>query len=171
MEAAQKNAFAEELIDVYDISAIAYTSQIQDSLQNILDSISLVVVIMIVCAGLLAFIVLYNLSIINITERLKEIATIKVLGFDDMEVSAYIFRENILLTVIGIVEGIISGVIVHRIVLMMADVDIITYGYNIDFSSFIYSVILAFGFSMFVNVVLHGKLKKVEMVESLKSIE
>ena len=171
MEAAQKNAFAEELMDVYDISAIAYTSQIQDSLQNILDSISLVVVIMIVCAGLLAFIVLYNLSIINITERLKEIATIKVLGFDDMEVSAYIFRENILLTVIGIVEGIISGVIVHRIVLMMADVDIITYGYNIDFSSFIYSVILAFGFSMFVNVVLHGKLKKVEMVESLKSIE
>ena len=171
MDAAQKNALAEELMDEYDISAIAYTSQIQNSMRNILDSISMVVVIMIVCAGLLAFIVLYNLSIINITERLKEIATIKVLGFDDNEVSAYIFRENILLTVIGIVEGIISGVIVHRIVLMMADVDIITYGRNIDFSSFIYSVVLAFGFSMLVNVVLHSKLKKVEMVESLKSIE
>lgn len=171
MDAAQKNALAEELMDVYDISAIAYTSQIQSSMQNILDSISMVVVIMIVCAGLLAFIVLYNLSIINITERLKEIATIKVLGFDDGEVSAYIFRENILLTVIGIVEGIISGIVVHRIVLMMADVDIITYGRNIDFSSFIYSVVLAFGFSMLVNIVLHSKLKKVEMVESLKSIE
>ncbi len=171
MEAEQKNALAEELMDEYDISAIAYTSQIQGSLQNILDSISAVVVIMIVCAGLLAFIVLYNLSIINITERLKEIATIKVLGFDDGEVSAYIFRENILLTVIGIAEGIVSGIIVHRIVLMMAEVDIITFGRNIDFSSFIYSVILAFGFSMFVNIVLHGKLKKVQMVESLKSIE
>ena len=171
MEAAQKNALAEELMDEYDISAIAYTSQIQNSLQNILDSISAVVVIMIVCAGLLAFIVLYNLSIINITERLKEIATIKVLGFDDMEVSAYIFRENILLTVIGILEGIFAGIIVHRIVLLMAEVDIITFGRNIDFSSFIYAVVLAFGFSMFVNVVLHGKLKKVEMVESLKSIE
>lgn len=171
MKADQKNALAEELMDEYDISAIAYTSQIQNSLQNILDSISAVVVIMIVCAGLLAFIVLYNLSIINITERIKEIATIKVLGFDDGEVSAYIFRENILLTVIGIVEGIIGGIVVHRIVLMMAEVDIITFGRNIDFSSFIYSVVLAFGFSMFVNVVLHGKLKKVEMVESLKSIE
>jgi putative ABC transport system permease protein len=171
MDAAQKNALAEELMDEYDISAIAYTSQIQNSLQNILDSISMVVVIMIICAGLLAFIVLYNLSIINITERIKEIATIKVLGFDDMEVSSYIFRENILLTVIGIVEGILSGIVVHRIVLSMAEVDIITYGRNIDFSSFIYSIVLAFGFSMFVNVVLHGKLKKVEMVESLKSIE
>ena len=171
MDAAQKNALAEELMDEYDISAIAYTSQIQNSLQNILDSISMVVVIMIICAGLLAFIVLYNLSIINITERIKEIATIKVLGFDDMEVSSYIFRENILLTVIGIVEGILSGIVVHRIVLSMAEVDIITYGRNIDFTSFIYSIVLAFGFSMFVNVVLHGKLKKVEMVESLKSIE
>lgn len=171
MEAAQKNALAEELMDEYDISAIAYTSQIQDSLQNILDSISAVVVIMIVCAGLLAFIVLYNLSIINITERIKEIATIKVLGFDDGEVSAYIFRENILLTLIGIAEGIISGIIVHRIVLVMAEVDIITFGRNIDLSSFIYSVVLAFAFSMFVNVVLHNKLKRVDMVESLKSID
>ena len=171
MEAAQKNALAEELMDEYDISAVAYTSQIQNSLQNILDSISAVVVIMIVCAGLLAFIVLYNLSIINITERIREIATIKVLGFDDGEVSAYIFRENILLTLIGIVEGIIAGIFVHRIVLIMAEVDIITFGRNIDLSSFIYSVVLAFGFSMFVNVVLHNKLKKVDMVESLKSIE
>lgn len=171
MEASQKNALAEELMGEYDISAIAYTSQIQNSLQNILDSISAVVVIMIISAGLLAFIVLYNLSIINITERLKEIATIKVLGFDDGEVSAYIFRENILLTVIGIIEGVICGIFVHRLVISLAEVDIITFGRNIDLSSFIYSVVLAFGFSMLVNLVLHSKLKKVDMVESLKSIE
>ncbi len=171
MEASQKNALAEELMGEYDVSAVAYTGQIQSSVQNILDSVSLVVLVMIICAGLLAFIVLYNLSIINITERIKEIATIKVLGFDDGEVSAYIFRENLLLTIIGIVEGLICGIGLHRLIITVAEVDVITFGKDIAFSSFIYAMALAFAFSMFVNLVLHSKLKKVDMVESLKSID
>ena len=171
MNGQAKNDLAKSLMDEYEISAVAYTSQIETSFQNTLDSIGIVVVIIIVCAGLLAFIVLYNLSIINITERLREIATIKVLGFDDLEVSAYIFRENIILTLIGIVEGLFCGIILHWFVINLAEVDIIMYGRGIPLSSFLYSAALAFVFSMTVNILLHKKLQKVDMVESLKSIE
>ncbi len=171
MTGQAKNDLAKKLMREYEISAVAYTSQVETSFQNTLDSISIVVLILIVCAGLLAFIVLYNLSIINITERLREIATIKVLGFDDLEVSAYIFRENIILTIIGILEGLFCGVILHQVVISMAEVDIIMYGRGLPLSSFLYAAALAFVFSMTVNIVLHKKLQKVDMVESLKSIE
>ncbi len=167
----QKNALIKELISEYEISAVAYTSQIQNSFENIMDSLSAIVLILIVSAALLAFIVLYNLSIINITERIKEIATIKVLGFDNLEVSSYIFRENIILTLIGIVEGLLVGFVLHKVVIYMAEVDILMFGRGISATSFLYATVLAFIFSMFVSVVLHRKLKKVDMVESLKSIE
>jgi len=167
----QKNSLATELMKEYEISAVAYTSQIQNSFENIMDSISAIVIILIISAALLAFIVLYNLSIINITERIKEIATIKVLGFDNLEVSSYIFRENIILTLIGIAEGLLCGVLLHKVVITVAEVDILMFGRGISAKSFIYAALLAFVFSMFVSLVLHGKLKKVNMVESLKSIE
>ena len=167
----QKVQLNKEFLNEYEISAVAFTDQIQDSFSNILDSISFIVIILIVSAALLAFIVLYNLSIINITERIKEIATLKVLGFDDGEVSAYIFRENVILSLIGMAEGVIVGILLHKLVLFMAEIDIVMYGRDISFVSYIYSLALAFGFSMFVSVVLHKKLKKVDMVESLKSIE
>ena len=167
----QKNNLATDLMGEYEISAVAYTSQIQNSFENIMDSISAIVLILIISAALLAFIVLYNLSIINITERIKEIATIKVLGFDNLEVSSYIFRENVILTIIGIVEGLICGVLLHKVVISVAEVDIIMFGRGISVNSFIYAAVLAFIFSMFVSLVLHRRLKKVDMVESLKSIE
>ncbi len=167
----QKNTLAKELMNEYEISAVAYTSQIQNSFENIMDSISAIVLILIVSAALLAFIVLYNLSIINITERLKEIATIKVLGFDNGEVSSYIFRENVILTLIGIAEGLVCGVLLHKVVIFMAEVDIVMFGRGLTVKSFLYASLLAFAFSMFVSIVLHKKLKKVDMVESLKSIE
>ncbi len=167
----QKVSLAKELMNEYEISAVAFTDQIKDSFVNIMDAISYIVIILIVCAGLLAFIVLYNLSIINITERIKEIATLKVLGFDDGEVSAYIFRENVILTIIGTIEGLIVGFLLHRLVIVLAEVDIIMFGREIELPSYLYAIVLAFAFSMFVNIVLHKKLKKVDMVESLKSIE
>ena len=167
----QKVQLNKELLNEYEISAVAFTDQIQDSFSNILDSISFIIVILIVSAGLLAFTVLYNLSVINITERIKEIATLKVLGFDDGEVSAYIFRENVILSLFGMGFGVAMGIILHKVVLFMAEVDIVMYGREITIFSFIYALALAFGFSMFVNIVLHQKLKKVDMVESLKSIE
>lgn len=171
MDGVAKTNLAKTLMSEYEISAVAYTDQIETSFENILDSLGIAIVIIIVCAGLLAFIVLYNLSIINITERIKEIATIKVLGFDDMEVSAYIFRENIILSIIGIVEGLFCGIGIHWVVIKLAEVDIIMYGRGIPLSSFMYAAALAFVFSMTVNFVLHKKLQKVDMVESLKSIE
>ena len=171
MEGSAKNDLAKKLMNEYEISAVAYTSQIETSFQNTFDSIGIVVLILIVCSGLLAFIVLYNLSIINITERLREIATIKVLGFDDLEVSAYIFRENIILTIIGIIEGLLCGIVLHQVVISMAEVDIIMYGRGLPSSCFLYAAALAFVFSMTVNLLLHKKLQKVDMVESLKSIE
>lgn len=171
MEQDKKNALAKDLMSEYEISAVAYTDQILDTFENIMDSLNAIVLIFIISAGLLAFIVLYNLSIINITERIKEIATIKVLGFDDGEVSSYIFRENIILTVIGIIEGLLCGIVIHRIVIYIAEVDILMFGRTITPLSFLYATVLAFGFSMFVSLVLHNKLKKVDMVESLKSIE
>ena len=167
----QKTALAKELMDDYDISAVAFTSQIESSMKNVMDSIGYIVIVLIVSAGLLAFIVLYNLSIINITERIKEIATIKVLGFDDGEVSAYIFRENLILTIIGIIEGLLVGLGLHRLVIYIAEVDIIMFGRQITAMSFLYAAALASAFSLFVNIVLYKKLKNVNMVESLKSIE
>lgn len=167
----QKVNLAKELMSEYGISAVAYTDQIKSSFVNILDAISYLVLILVVCAGLLAFIVLYNLSIINITERIKEIATLKVLGFDDGEVSAYIFRENVILTVMGVAFGVVLGILLHKWIVVIAEVDIIMFGRSIDFTSYLYAIALAFAFSLFVNVVLHKKLKSVDMVESLKSIE
>ncbi len=167
----QKVTLAKELMDEYEISAVAFTDQIKGSFVNIMDAMNYIVIILIVCAGLLAFIVLYNLSIINITERIKEIATLKVLGFDDGEVSAYIFRENVILTIIGVLEGLLVGFLLHKWVIIIAEVDIIMFGRELEIPSYLYAIALAFGFSMFVNVVLHKKLQKVDMVESLKSIE
>ncbi|MDD6145612.1 MAG: ABC transporter permease [Oscillospiraceae bacterium] len=171
MTPEQKNELSKSLMSEYEISAVAYTDQIMDSFENILDSIGYIVIILIVAAALLAFTVLYNLSIINITERIKEIATLKVLGFDDGEVSAYIFRENVILTIIGTLEGLIMGIVLHWLVITLAEVDIIMYGRSISPASYLYAAVLAFAFSMLVNLVLHKKLKKVDMVESLKSIE
>lgn len=171
MTPEQKDTLSKEFMSEYEISAVAYATQIQNSFENIMDSIGYVVIILIVSAGLLAFIVLYNLSVINITERMKEIATIKVLGFDDMEVSAYIFRENLILSIIGTLEGLLVGVFLHRIVLSIAEVDIIMFSKSLNFASYLYATILATVFSLTVNLVLHNKLKKVDMVESLKSIE
>ena len=126
---------------------------------------------MIFCAGALSFIVLYNLTNVNISERIREIATIKVLGFYDKEVSAYIFRENILLTVIGAIGGLFLGIAFHKFIMVTVEMDYVMFGRNIDVKSFIMAAILTIIFSLLVNCAMYYKLKKVEMVESLKSVD
>ena len=126
---------------------------------------------MILCAGALSFIVLYNLTNVNISERIREIATIKVLGFYDKEVSAYIFRENILLTVIGTLTGLLLGVAFHRFIMVTVEMEYVMFGRQIDVMSFIMATGLTIIFSLLVNWVMYYKLKKVEMVESLKSVD
>lgn len=167
----QKNNLATDLMLKNDINAVAYTSQIVNSFENIITSLNYVVIIIVVSAALLAFIVLYNLSNININERFKEIATLKVLGFNRREVSAYVANENWILTTIGTLIGLIAGIPLHRLVVSIAEVDVVTFGRDISFMSFVYAILLSLAFTGFVNLIMRIHLKKIGMVESLKSIE
>ncbi len=151
--------------------SISYTSSIADQLETMLSSLDSVIVVLIVSAGMLAFVVLYNLNNINITERKRELATLKVLGFYNGEVSAYVFRENVLLTLIGAAVGAGMGILLHQFVIVTVEVDAAMFGRNIYWPSFLYSVLFTIGFSAFVNMTMYFKLKKIDMVESLKSVE
>lgn len=116
-------------------------------------------------------VVLYNLANINITERVREIATIKVLGFYDSETSAYIYRENIISAVVGIIFGWILGIFLHQFVVKTSEVDIVMFDRSLKAFAYFMSAILTIGFTIIVNIILHFKLKKVDMVSSLKSVE
>lgn len=159
------------LINMNGVSGVVSNSSIKDNFDNTIKSLDLVVLVMIFCAGALSFIVLYNLTNVNISERIREIATIKVLGFYDNEVSSYIFRENILLTVIGAIVGLFLGVVFHKFIMVTVEMEYIMFGRTIDVKSFIMAVILTIIFSLLVNWAMYYKLKKVEMVESLKSVD
>ena len=140
-------------------------------LTNMMESLNLVVLAVIMSAAGLAFIVLYNLTNINITERLREIATIKVLGFYPGETAQYVFRENVLLTFLGMIAGLFLGVLLHRFVMSQIIVDMVYFEVRILKKSYIYSMLLTFLFTFLVNLVMNGKLDKINMAESLKSVE
>ncbi len=167
----QKDELAKTMMAEYSISALAYQEDIQNTVKNVFDSLGYIVIVLVVSAGLLSLIVLYNLSSINIHERIKEIATIKVLGFNDKEVASYIFRENILLGLIGTILGLLGGIGLHRIVILVGEVDLIRFGRDAGVMAFVWATLLSMGFTMLVNLILMRNLRKVDMVESLKSIE
>lgn len=159
------------LLKLPTANGVFYTSYYQNLLSHILVSLNIVVWVLIISAGALAFVVLYNLNNININERRRELATIKVLGFYNNELAAYVFRENVILTIIGTVFGIFFGILLHRYVIVTVEIDLVMFGRNINPPSYIYSVLLTFLFSAIVNLVMFFKLKKINMVESLKSVE
>ena len=167
----QKEELSKSLMSEYDITAVSYSEETRGTFENVVKSLNFVVWVLVISAGLLSFIVLYNLSSININERMKEIATIKVLGFRKREVTAYIFRENLMLSVFGTVIGLVAGLGLHRMVILVAEVDVMMFGRSVGFMGFVYSTVLSLAFSLFVNVVLRRNLERVNMVESLKSIE
>ncbi|MDF2951270.1 MAG: hypothetical protein K0S18_853 [Anaerocolumna sp.] len=171
MTQESEDAMALKLLELPVVTNITYTSDLQKQLDDMLNSLNIVVFVLIVAAGLLAFVVLYNLNNININERQRELATLKVLGFLDMEVATYVYRENVLLTLLGSIAGVFLGIIMHRFVILTVEIDMIMFGRTINFTSFIYSTLLTLGFSAFVNFVMFYKLRKIDMVESLKSIE
>ena len=144
---------------------------IRDTYLNSMERIDFVVVIVIISAAALAMVVLYNLSNINITERKRELATIKVLGFFDGEVSAYVYRENIVLTIIGIALGILMGHILHTWLVKSVEIDLMMFGRDTDPRSYAFAAVLTAVFSVIVNVMAHKKMKLIDMVESLKSAE
>ena len=160
-----------DVINQDAILSVSYMHDIQEQLDDMLGSLNLVLLVLIISAGMLAFVVLYNLNNINITERQRELATLKVLGFYNGEVAAYVYRENVLLTLIGSVFGVLLGKVLHRFIIETVEVDSVMFGRNIDFSSFVYALVLTIVFSVIVNGVMYFKLKKIDMVESLKSIE
>lgn len=159
------------LLDNDHVASLTFTADNVKQVLNMLNSIDAVVVLIIVCAAGLAFVVLYNLSNINVAERVKEIATIKVLGFYDREVDSYINRESYALTGIGIFFGIFGGIALHKFVITTVEVDAVMFGRSLRPVSFLYAVLLTLLFSIIVSLVIGRSLKKVSMVESMKAPE
>lgn len=154
-----------------DVAGMTFSSEITSNFNKTIRSLDMVVLVMIICAGLLALVVLYNLTNINIAERKREIATLKVLGFYNRETSAYIYRENIVLTILGIVFGLILGIFLGYFIIITVEIENVMFGRSINFLSFIWAILLTGIFSLMVNFLMHFKMKKIDMIESLKSIE
>lgn len=167
---AQKE-MGERLMSLDGVQALSFVKDNRESFGNTVKNLNYVVILIIVSAAMLAFVVLYNLTNINITERIREIATIKVLGFYDNEVSAYVFRENILLTLIGDAIGLGAGVWLHRFVIQVAQTDSVMFGRMLPLWCFAAAFVLTLIFALLVDFIMHFRLKKVSMVESLKSVE
>ncbi len=166
-----RDAISEKLLDMDTVVSLTFTQDAVKQVLNMLRSIDAVVVLIIVCAAMLAFVVLYNLSNINIAERVKEIATIKVLGFYDREVYSYINRESTALSCIGTLLGLALGKALHAFIITTVEVDSVMFGRQIAPQSFLYAVALTLAFSTAVNLVMGRKLKKISMVESMKAPE
>ncbi len=158
-------------LDNEGITAVSFISGSIESFADTVESLDAVVLLLIVCAGLLAVVVLYNLTNINIAQRQREIATIKVLGFYDSETSAYVYRENIVLTVCGIIVGLALGIILHRFVILTIEVSKTMFCRDIAWWSYAAAAALTAVFAALVNVIMYGKIKAIDMVESLKSVE
>lgn len=167
----QEEALCQRALQLDQVEGVTSFSQTRDSVSDMLQGLNAVVVLIVICASALAFIVLYNLTNINITERIREIATIKVLGFRDKEVNAYVYRENVVLTVIGMVVGLVLGVFLHAFVIVTAEVDMVMFVRTISPWSYVFAALLTLLFAGFVSFVTYFSLKKVDMIESLKSVE
>lgn len=167
----QMEEAGEKILERDEVLSLSYMKDIEKRLNDMLKSLNLVIIVLIVSAGMLAFVVLYNLNTINIAERKRELATLRVLGFYNPEVAAYVYRENILLTLIGTIVGAGLGKILHLFIIETVEVPAAMFGRIINLPSYIYSFLFTILFSMIVNGVMYFKLRKIDMVESLKSIE
>ena len=166
-----RDAISADLLAMEQVASLSFTQDNVAQVLNMLNSIDAVVVLIIVCAASLAFVVLYNLSNINIAERVKEIATIKVLGFYDPEVYAYVNRESVVLTLIGTLFGLAGGIVLHGFIIRTVEVDAVMFGREVSGMSFVYAAALTLLFSTLVNLVMQRLLKRISMVESMKAPE
>ena len=159
------------LMEQEGCTGVGFTTDLEKSIDDMLGILGNIVIVLIVSAGLLAFVVLYNLNSINIMERRRELATLKVLGFFDAEVAVYVYRENVILTLFGILAGTLFGTILHHFTITTVEVDLMMFGRSILPVSYVYSTLITFGFALLVNGAMYFSLKKVDMIESLKSVE
>ena len=160
-----------KLLSYAGCSGVSFVDELEENIDRMLKVLDLVTLVLILAAGLLAFVVLYNLNSINILERKRELATLKVLGFYDNEVAQYVYRENIILTLFGILAGLIFGTILHQYVIVTVEVDLMMFGRTISLTSYILSSLITIGFSVLVNWAMYFMLKKIDMTTSLKSVE
>ena len=165
------NKFDEKYISKNEVTSIVNNEDIKENINSMLSSIDSIVAILIIAAALLAFVVLYNLSNINISERKREIATLKVLGFYNKEVDRYITRENILLTIIGIVIGLFFGSYLSHFIISTCEPNYIMFIRHVDILSYIISALMTILFTVIINIITHYNLKKIDMIESLKNVE
>lgn len=166
-----REAFSDDVLAMDGVKTVTYNDETINSYRSMLKSVDSVVVVLVVAAALLAFVVLYNLTNINITERVREIATLKVLGFTPHEVNAYIYRETMLLSLIGAFVGLFLGIAMEGFVVITAEVDQVMFGREIHALSFVIAFALTMLFSVIVTLAMKFKLKKIDMVESLKSVD
>lgn len=162
---------ASEWMDTGLISTINFTEDNIEVFDNMVGGLNLIVLLIIGASCMLAFIVLYNLTTINIAERIREISTLKVLGFYDKEVSSYVYRETLFLTIFGILLGLVAGIFLHMYVINVAETDNILFLHDILWPSYIYSFLIIIFFTIIVQIITNQRLKKIDMVESLKSVE
>ncbi|WP_151076587.1 FtsX-like permease family protein [Flintibacter sp. KGMB00164] len=161
----------QKLVSLDGVSSLTRIEDTRKTFGTSLESVDYAVALIIVCAAALAFVVLYNLTNINITERMRELATLKVLGFYDGELSAYIYRENVILTVFGVAMGMVMGKFLHQWLILTVEIDLLMFGRTVAPTSYLWAVLLTTVFSLVVNLAAHRKLKKLDMVESLKTVE
>ncbi|VTU55537.1 ABC transporter permease [Lactobacillus koreensis] [Dolosigranulum pigrum] len=166
---ADEESFRQQIAEEPAALAIILQSDIFDLIETSLGSLEVVTMVLIVSAGALAFIVLYNLTNINVSERVRELSTIKVLGFFDKEVTTYVYRETLTLTIMGIIVGMGTGIILNRFILDTAELDFLMFVREIHGTSYLYATLLMLGFSMIVMTVMHFKLKHIDMLEALKT--
>ena len=167
----QESDLSREIVEQNQVSTVTLTSTIMTTLDDTMNSLNYVVIILIVSAGLLAFVVLYNLSNVNISERIRELATIKVLGFYDKEVYSYINRETTLLTIIGIILGLGGGYLLNFYIIGTCEIDMLRFVKVIDPLSYLYAILITVAFTIIVNIFTYFALKKIDMIGSLKSVE
>lgn len=168
---AEQDAFSAKMLECDGVLGVMMNAGASSTFSDTVKILDLVIVVLIVSAGALAFVVLYNLTNVNITERIREIATLKVLGFYDREVSSYVFRENIILSVMGAAVGLLLGIALCQFVVQTAEIDEVMFGRNIHALSFVWAFLITVAFSLVVNVIMTRILRQISMVESLKSVE
>lgn len=162
---------ASAILPLPGVSSVSRTDSLRQSVLRGLEGVDYAVIVVVVAAAALAFVVLYNLTNINITERLRELATLKVLGFNDHEMSQYVYRENIFLTIFGILLGLVMGKLLHRWLVMTVEIEMAMFYRQAEPLSYILAAILTVAFSLLVNVAAKKRLRKIDMVESLKTVE
>ena len=170
-DAANTEDISSRLLKIKGVNSVTMNADELGELNTVINSLYFIVILMIVAAAILAFVVLYNLNNINISERHRELATLKLLGFYDKELSAYVYRENVVLTILGTILGIFLGIVLHRFVMITVETDVYMFGRELQLLSIVIGAVLTIIFALATNLIMYFRLKKIDMIESLKSVE